>query len=305
MVGIYRITNTVNGKCYVGQSINIEKRLRQHKSMLFSGTHYNAHLQSAVSRYGIDKFEFIPIEECLESELNSKERHWIAKCNSLNEGYNKTSGGENEDGWRHSESTKEKIAKKLSGDNNPMKNPKVSYRANTLREWKESSRKALSDRLSGATWMNDGTKECQIPPDKVSYYKSLGWKLGRCFNQSGSLNPMYGKRGKHSPHYGTIAMTDGNHTVYVTSDKVYSYESLGFHRGRDNSCCESISISKSFRILFDGQLFYGSYRLKDYLREHGYPKISPTTVMRLAKGEHVKGYSSLYGRLSLEKNGGD
>lgn len=103
MIGIYKITNTLNNKCYIGQSINIENRWKQHiyesKNLR---RHYKIHL--ALSEFGIENFTFEVLEECpLDTNvLNERERYWIKYYNSFEEGYNATKGGQGEDSWIYS-----------------------------------------------------------------------------------------------------------------------------------------------------------------------------------------------------------
>ena len=54
--GIYKIVNRVTGKCYVGQSVTIKKRIREHFRLLRQGKHSNPHLQRAFDKYGPDAF---------------------------------------------------------------------------------------------------------------------------------------------------------------------------------------------------------------------------------------------------------
>jgi group I intron endonuclease len=56
--GVYEITNNVNGKRYVGSSVNIKKRWSQHKCMLRRGNHRNPYLQNAYNKYGADAFRY-------------------------------------------------------------------------------------------------------------------------------------------------------------------------------------------------------------------------------------------------------
>ncbi len=79
--GIYTITNTVNGKIYVGKAVNIGERLNCHKSKLRNGKHDNAHLQRAWNKYGQQNFLFEILEECSREFLCSFEHYW---CNLLN-----------------------------------------------------------------------------------------------------------------------------------------------------------------------------------------------------------------------------
>lgn len=100
MIGIYKITNELNNKCYIGQSIDIEARWLQHIHEGKRGTN-KGKLYPAMYHDGIENFIFEIIEECpLEQEkLDERERHWIEYYNSYEEGYNSTRGGQNENSW--------------------------------------------------------------------------------------------------------------------------------------------------------------------------------------------------------------
>lgn len=102
MIGIYKITNQLNGKCYIGQSIDIKMRWIQH---LYCGKNgiQKGKLYPAMFHDGIDNFQFEVLEECnlSQEELNNKERYWINHYNSFNNGYNSTPGGQGEDSWQY------------------------------------------------------------------------------------------------------------------------------------------------------------------------------------------------------------
>ena len=101
IVGIYMFKNKLNGKIYVGQSNNIERRYSQHKRATD-----NMPFHKAVRKYGIDNFKFRILKECEIDELNRWEIYYISKCNSLvPHGYNVTKGGNDNS--------------HLSGENNP------------------------------------------------------------------------------------------------------------------------------------------------------------------------------------------
>lgn len=88
--GIYKITNIINQKTYIGSSIEIKVRMMKHKYMLKSNTHYNNHLQNSFNEYGENNFEFEIIEECSLDELIVRENYFINKykSNDFNSGYN-------------------------------------------------------------------------------------------------------------------------------------------------------------------------------------------------------------------------
>lgn len=98
MVGIYKITNKINNKIYIGQSINISERWRAHRSRPFqvNASQYDSPLYRAIRKYGLGNFTFEVIEECNEEELNLKEQFYIQKYKSYetNHGYNLTMGGQ-------------------------------------------------------------------------------------------------------------------------------------------------------------------------------------------------------------------
>lgn len=92
MIGIYKIENLLNGKVYIGQSVNIEKRWQDHKNRAKSHT-ASYTITNAMNKYGIDNFSFEVIEQCPIEELDSKEQYWIAYYDSYKNGYNETIGG--------------------------------------------------------------------------------------------------------------------------------------------------------------------------------------------------------------------
>lgn len=86
--GIYKITNKINGKAYIGASTNIEKRWSSHRC---SGVG----VSEVIIKEGIINFTFEIIEECSFEEFYDKERYYIkAYDTQIPNGYNKTPGGE-------------------------------------------------------------------------------------------------------------------------------------------------------------------------------------------------------------------
>ena len=145
MIGIYKITNIVNKKVYIGQSINVLQRWSQHKQHLKGGYHNNDHLQRSWNKYGADSFAFDLLERCTEEELNDKEVYYIKKYNSTDFklGYNEKSGGGHE---KMSEYVKEKLRKPRSKPRSPEHCRKLGLAHKGKKPWNFGKTTSLSAR---------------------------------------------------------------------------------------------------------------------------------------------------------------
>lgn len=93
---IYLITNDINDKVYVGQTIcSLKKRFTGHCCYSKSDRSSNMYIKRAIHKYGKDKFHIQLLEECPISLLNNREIYWISYYDSYNKGYNLTKGGQN------------------------------------------------------------------------------------------------------------------------------------------------------------------------------------------------------------------
>ena len=93
---IYKITNTLNNKVYIGQTTqSLEHRWQAHLRAANANVPHFA-LQKAINKYGSENFICEIVEDNIdEKNLNAREKYWIQKYDShgLN-GYNCTDGGE-------------------------------------------------------------------------------------------------------------------------------------------------------------------------------------------------------------------
>lgn len=134
---IYKITNIVNNKLYIGQTRKtIEERFQMHIKK--AKQHTNRYLYDAMNKYGYDNFIPSEIEECDDSLLDEREIYWIAYYNTTNKqyGYNMTIGGGGGDTWTnnsHKEETSRKISEHNKGKHN---NPEA------IQNWIKAARKA-------------------------------------------------------------------------------------------------------------------------------------------------------------------
>lgn len=89
--GIYKVTNLITNKVYIGQSIDIKRRWWEHKSRAYEdGTNcYNKPLYKSMRKYGLDNFTLEILEECPVESLNEKEAYYIQYYNCVTpNGYN-------------------------------------------------------------------------------------------------------------------------------------------------------------------------------------------------------------------------
>jgi group I intron endonuclease len=86
MIGIYKITNP-NNRIYIGQSVNIKKRLTGYKRM-YVKNQKQTKLYRSFLKYGVDNHKFEVVCECDESELNNLERYYQEIFNCLTHGLN-------------------------------------------------------------------------------------------------------------------------------------------------------------------------------------------------------------------------
>ena len=91
--GIYKITNLNTEQCYIGQSVNIADRWKQHcKCGLGIEASATNALYNSMQKDGVWNFTFELLEQCPKELLNEKEKFWIQMYQSNNFGYNATKG---------------------------------------------------------------------------------------------------------------------------------------------------------------------------------------------------------------------
>jgi len=108
--GIYGITNLRSGDMYIGSSIHIFQRMKEHKRSLKANNHHNRYLQYSWNRYGEDVFIFKPIEFVKETLLNDREKFWSEHFSKRTDLYNFVIGRKNK---IVDDETKRKISNKI------------------------------------------------------------------------------------------------------------------------------------------------------------------------------------------------
>lgn len=165
---IYKITNKINGKCYIGQTVqDFHKRISQHKSdSLVDSTGMPIH--RAIKKYGWDNFVCEIICECSDiDDLNDKEIQCITECGSMvPSGYNICEGGKSG-------------GKRIFTDEH-IENLKAAQQKRSKDTWgplSEGTKQKMSDAKKGA-------KREQFSDE---------WLENMSIAQRGENNPMYGK----------------------------------------------------------------------------------------------------------------
>lgn len=165
---IYKITNLINGKIYIGQDIyNNPKYFGSGKLIKLS-----------IKKYGIENFTKEIIEECSTSEeLDEKEIYWIKEFNSTNReiGYNICEGG--------------RTYRSMKGENNPMYG----------RKYTDEERKRTSE-----TTKKGMTPEVCAKIKEARKHQVFSEKTRKLWSEHrrGKRNPMYGKKGELNPNFG-------------------------------------------------------------------------------------------------------
>ena len=155
MGSIYKITNTVNGKSYIGQTIHdaAKGRINDHLNGVANGSRLVRH---AVKKYGKDAFTYEILEENIFPKfLPDLEVHYIKKFNTVApNGYNLTHGGEI--GKKHSPETRQKMSEAKKGKSSHMKGRKHT----------PESRRKMSEALKGKPSPMKGKKHSQKPAER-------------------------------------------------------------------------------------------------------------------------------------------
>ena len=95
MAFIYKITNDVNGKVYIGKTLfSVEKRWKEHLNSRLREQCKNRPLYRAMNKYGVEHFSIEAVEQCIDESASEREKYWISYYNSYHNGYNATYGGD-------------------------------------------------------------------------------------------------------------------------------------------------------------------------------------------------------------------
>lgn len=158
--GIYKITNTISGKYYIGSGRNIVERFWGHKKALIFGTHYNRHFQRSWNKYGEESFKFVVLLYCDKQDLMFYEQRAIDVYQAFNRryGYNLSPTARSPLGVKHTIETRRKISEAGKGRIGPNKGKSPSV----------ETRRKLSNALKGQLPWNTGKSRSEETKRKIS-----------------------------------------------------------------------------------------------------------------------------------------
>ena len=189
---IYKHTNTINGKCYIGQTCKGNPNYRWNNGKGYTVRNPNSHFARAIKKYGWNAFEHEIIEDNIQTleQANKREEYWISYFNSVENGYNANSGGNSkipskETREKNSIKSKEMWAQK--GDELRKIYASKEHRETLSRSIKQSYidnpelRKRISLSRSKKICITNGVETKTIDSSDFEYYKSHNWQRGSVF----------------------------------------------------------------------------------------------------------------------------
>jgi group I intron endonuclease len=184
MFSLYKATNLINGKCYIGQTIEyVSVRKSKHLYEVFK-KETSCYFHNALRKYGIDNFKWETIYQCNDKlMLNLMETFKIMVNHShrSENGYNLTWGGDCCSGFKLSEATKQKISKnrkgKGTGNANGMKNPENKNKISDIRTGMKFSKKHCDN--IGKSKRKYTNQEMSIILEKIKNLRNTGMSYAK------------------------------------------------------------------------------------------------------------------------------
>lgn len=273
-VYIHRVPN---GKVYIGMT----SRPVQNRWQVNGCGYHGSLFWGDIQKYGWDNIVHEVIASKLtQDEASLLEEKLILECDAMNldKGYARTSGGLHPK--KVSPETKLKISQKLQGHGKGRK--KSPEEIQRLRE------SALRRNRNGyePRWIHKGDIETYVEKKNLQSYLDTGWLLGRLNEKN------------------TYLHKSGESDIKVPNSKIGDYISQGWILGRGKVTSENIKKSRQQYVYkHDNKEFNTAADLAKYLRINGYPKIVPSTITSMFRGEIIKTYVDLFTKLSRYKLG--
>jgi group I intron endonuclease len=201
--GVYKITSPID-KVYIGQSVDINHRFKGYKRM-YVKNRGQTKLHRSFKKYGVEIHRFEIIEECIEDNLNCRERYWQDFYDVINNGLNC----------------------RLTKDND--RSGKVS---------KETLLKMSKASMGNKHWL--GKTHTQETKDKISIAnkgRKHSLEVNKSKGRKGHISPLKGKFSKDNPLSIPIVQLDLNGEFIAKWDSLMDVKrQLGLNICNINSC---------------------------------------------------------------------
>jgi group I intron endonuclease len=211
--GIYCIENRVNGKRYIGQAYNVERRLYEHEYHLTRGTDKCVALQRAVNKHGFENFDFYLLEACQPEDLNEREIIYISMyaTNDRRYGYNISKGGKQGlIGYKHPPEVGRKISMVKKGMKQSEEAKRRISESQKGKVLSEETKRKISAGRSGEKHYLWGKQHTEEAKQKMSQ-SHLGTKA----YQFGKKSP-----NASSQFFGVKKQTQRGNTYYIVALRV-------------------------------------------------------------------------------------
>lgn len=169
--GIYQIKNLVNGKFYIGQTVELSPRRYNHFRLLSVGKHHNPKLQASFNKHGISNFEFSVLIYC---DINMLDYFEQVIINSLKPTYNIRKEAKSNRGHIVTEETKEKIRNSQLGKFISLETRQKISKSLMGRVMSQEQKDKQSKRMLGHK-INTGRVHSQETKDKKKEFWKSYW----------------------------------------------------------------------------------------------------------------------------------
>lgn len=187
--GIYKFTNKINNKVYIGQASKLRSRVRDHINFVKNNKR-NSYFYSSIKKYGLENFELeILIEgKFTKNELNQIEIRFIELFKSNNQlfGYNLTEGGGGTKNFKCSQETKDKISKANKGKKPSVETrKKLSESHKGFKHTEESKQKMIETKRKNGTLNCKHSEETKKKMSKIKKGKIVSEETREKLSKSG------------------------------------------------------------------------------------------------------------------------
>jgi len=309
---IYKATNKINGKAYVGQTVkSLRIRISEHIHDALNNKD-NVYFHNAIRRYGKENFIWEIIAECSSlKELNKTEIEMIKKYNTFENGYNLTRGGEGSVGFKHTQKAKEKISKSKRGKNHP--NYGKHHTEETKRRIGNGNRGKVGFKgEDNPMYGKHHSEETKRKISELRKNKKLSDETRRKISEAlkGEKNHMYGKYGKDSPCFGKKRSEETRQKISLALKGKYGGKNSSWYGKRHSEATKKKMsksmigkqvgskslIAKKYIVITPKNKEIFVHGLRNFCKNYSEEALNSSTLTKVAKGKlkHHKGYKCRY-----------